>query len=161
MGRKRVELDWSVVDTTCFYGATTPQLKFLLEKKGVTLTRKSIEAIIKREKGVTFSEYRETQHCGAKFKLAQKQFEVAMSGNPSLLIFLGKNWLGQSDKIDNEQRGELKIKYEALKNQYPLLWEEVRKMSKNFSWAEIKNDINKKIFRSYWDKQETLGDFRI
>lgn len=32
-----------------------------------------------------------------KHSLRRKQLEVAMSGNPTMLIFLGKNLLGQSD----------------------------------------------------------------
>lgn len=33
-----------------------------------------------------------------KQSLRRKQLEVAMSGNPTMLIFLGKNLLGQSDQ---------------------------------------------------------------
>jgi len=32
-----------------------------------------------------------------KLALRRKQMEVAMSGNPTLLIWLGKNWLNQTD----------------------------------------------------------------
>jgi len=32
-----------------------------------------------------------------KMRLRRKQIEVAMSGNPALLIFLGKSMLGQSE----------------------------------------------------------------
>lgn len=38
-----------------------------------------------------------------KQSLRRKQIEVAMSGNPTMLIFLGKNLLGQSDS-PNENR---------------------------------------------------------
>jgi hypothetical protein len=36
-----------------------------------------------------------------KQSLRRKQIEVAMSGNPTMLIFLGKNLLGQSDSPQN------------------------------------------------------------
>lgn len=34
----------------------------------------------------------------AKHNIRRKQYEVAMSGNVSMLIWLGKQYLGQSDK---------------------------------------------------------------
>lgn len=37
-----------------------------------------------------------------KSSLRRKQFEVAMEGNPQMLVHLGKNLLGQSDKITQE-----------------------------------------------------------
>ena len=42
-----------------------------------------------------------------KRKLRRKQLEVAMKGNPSMLIWLGKQELGQSDKTEiqgNDQK---------------------------------------------------------
>jgi len=100
MGRKRAELDYNIIDTALYYGATMNQVMFLLEKKDMKYTRKTIERCIKRDKGMTFSEYREYCHGGSRLKLAQKQFEVAMSGNATLLIWLGKQWLGQKDKLE-------------------------------------------------------------
>jgi hypothetical protein len=40
--------------------------------------------------------------------LRRKQFEIAISGNPTMLIWLGKQFLDQTDK--NEFKGELAIK---------------------------------------------------
>ncbi len=38
-----------------------------------------------------------------KMSLRRKQMEVALSGTPSMLIWLGKQWLGQSESpIDDE-----------------------------------------------------------
>jgi len=41
-----------------------------------------------------------------KQSLRRRQIEVAMSGNPTMLIFLGKNLLGQSDSPQTEQGSE-------------------------------------------------------
>lgn len=110
MGRKAAEMDFGIVDTALFYGATLPQLQFLLESKGNKISIKTIQRIIERELDMTFAEYKAYRHGGAKFKLAQKQFEVAMSGNPSMLIWLGKNWLGQTDKNEtNLNLNDIKI----------------------------------------------------
>jgi len=45
----------------------------------------------------------------AKTSLKRKQFEVAMKGNPTMLIWLGKIILGQKDKIETEGKSELTI----------------------------------------------------
>ncbi len=45
----------------------------------------------------------------AKTSLKRKQFEVAMKGNPTMLIWLGKIMLGQKDKIETEGKSELTI----------------------------------------------------
>lgn len=50
-----------------------------------------------------------------KRKLLDKQFEVAMEGNPILLIWLGKNWLNQKDRIENTERGAIKLIKEEIK----------------------------------------------
>ncbi len=38
--------------------------------------------------------------------LQQKQYEVAMSGNPTMLIWLGKQFLKQRDKTDQSTEGQ-------------------------------------------------------
>jgi hypothetical protein len=38
--------------------------------------------------------------------LKRKQFQVAMRGNPALLIWLGKQYLGQSDKLEGPGAGD-------------------------------------------------------
>ena len=36
-----------------------------------------------------------------KIELREKQWELAMMGNVQMLIWLGKQYLGQSDKVDS------------------------------------------------------------
>ena len=56
-----------------------------------------------------------------KASLRRKQYEVAMKGNPTMLVWLGKQYLGQSEKIqadlstDDEKRAEMKAFMEAIK----------------------------------------------
>jgi hypothetical protein len=58
----------------------------------------TIENKIKEEKGITFSEYAEQKKGSGKRSLRRKQFEIALSGNITMLIWLGKQYLDQSDK---------------------------------------------------------------
>ena len=50
----------------------------------------------------------------AKQSLRQKEFELAMKGNATMIIFLAKNYLGQSDKailgIENEEEEKQMVK---------------------------------------------------
>ena len=41
-----------------------------------------------------------------KASLRRKQFEAAMDGNTAMLIFLGKNYLGQTDQGQKEEQKE-------------------------------------------------------
>lgn len=44
--------------------------------------------------------------------LRKKQVEVALDGNPQMLIFLGKAELGQSDRIEINQNVKAEVEYE-------------------------------------------------
>lgn len=45
--------------------------------------------------------------------IRQKQIEVALDGNPQLLIFLGKAELGQSDKMEIDHNIKAEVEYEV------------------------------------------------
>lgn len=50
-----------------------------------------------------------------KVNLFAKQYEIAMEGNVTLLIWLGKQYLGQTDKIDNEDNKPSEINVNITK----------------------------------------------
>jgi hypothetical protein len=50
-----------------------------------------------------------------KKRLIDKQFEIAMDGNAIMLIWLGKNWLNQSDKIESENETIIRLIKEEIK----------------------------------------------
>jgi hypothetical protein len=93
---------WEVLDAVLQF---KPSLIMCEEILGIS--HDTIERAIKKNFNMTFSEYREYRMSKTKFKLAQKQFDVAMNGNVTMLIWLGKQYLGQSDKI--EQTTEIAI----------------------------------------------------
>lgn len=49
-----------------------------------------------------------------KQRLRRKQFEVAMEGNPTMLIWLGKNMLGQSDQPVNNDDTIEEMEFEVI-----------------------------------------------
>ena len=99
MARPRKELEditvdgWQLLESLIIWSA---HAEYIADQLGVsedTLSRR-----IKEKHGVSFAEYRNKQKEKIRINLAKKQYDVAMSGNPTLLIWLGKNELGQSDK---------------------------------------------------------------
>jgi hypothetical protein len=65
---------------------------------------------IKQNYDLTFADLKAQKQEGLKLKLAGKQFEVAMSGNVTMLLWLGKQYLGQKDNHEIDLSGkEIKI----------------------------------------------------
>jgi hypothetical protein len=60
----------------------------------------TIENWCKRTFEMGFSDIYKQKRGGGRVSLRRKQMEVAMSGNVAMLIFLGKQYLGQSDKTE-------------------------------------------------------------
>lgn len=99
-GRPKFELDesqWRMFDAMCAAGALEVDIA---EAFGVD--RKTINTCVKRDRGLGFSAYREQKKGRGRAALAAKQYEMAMNGNTAMAIFLGKNWLGQSDRMRSE-----------------------------------------------------------
>jgi len=98
MGRPKIEFDekdWKLIDVACQYKHSEQGIADLLDCSLDTLVRR-----IKEQYGCTFAQYRNKRIAKTKHSLFGKQVEVAMNGNVSMLIWLGKNYLGQSDKSE-------------------------------------------------------------
>jgi len=111
IGRPKKELDWKVLDSILQFGATLIDCAEMCE-----MSDDSIQRRIKDEHGCTFTEYRNRKMSRMRVKLLQKQYESAMAGNTALLIWLGKQHLGQSDKNDVNLSGDVAIKTLSLEN---------------------------------------------
>lgn len=62
------------------------------------VTRSTLEKFIRRKYDMTYSAFRDQKKGKMHYMLRAKQFEIAMKGNVSMLIWLGKNELDQTDK---------------------------------------------------------------
>lgn len=96
MGRPKKEVDIGLIEELAGLNCSFEEISHIVGVSVRTLHR-SYGTVIK--KGL------ET----AKTSLKRKQFEVAMKGNPTMLIWLGKIILGQKDKIETEGKSELTI----------------------------------------------------
>jgi len=96
-GRPRKELDWKTLDNILQFGARLLDCSDLCE-----VSEDLIQKRIREKFDCTFSEYRERKMSKMRMKLLQKQYDVAMKGNVALLIWLGKQHLGQKDKHETD-----------------------------------------------------------
>lgn len=107
MARPRKELEniqfdgWDQLDALIIWASE----EYCAEKLGI-----SVDSLARRlkERGYSFAEYKRQKQEPMRINLLKKQYDVAMQGNVALLIWLGKQYLGQSEKqqVDHTNNGE-------------------------------------------------------
>jgi hypothetical protein len=105
MGRPKKTIDLVELKKLCEMQCTAHEICGFFGIHEETLNR-----IVKDEYGITFPEYFEQSRCTGKAALRRRQFQTAMDGNPTMLIWLGKNWLGQVDKQEITQHSDTVVK---------------------------------------------------
>lgn len=91
-GRPRKEIDKRQFETLCAIMCTELEICEVFDISEDTLNR-----WCKREYGQTFAETYKKKSAKGKASLRRLQFQLAEK-SPAMAIFLGKNYLGQSDK---------------------------------------------------------------
>ena len=100
MARPRKEIDWEAVNNLCAVQCTGEEIAFLLK-----IDYDTLNTATKREHNMGFSDYFKKHSVNGKISLRRKQYQIAMSGNVPMLIWLGKQYLDQKDKQSNEHTG--------------------------------------------------------
>jgi len=95
MGRPLSPIKWDQVVALCKIQCTEEEICAVLGMSIDTINRRC-----KKEHGVTFKEFFTQKRQGGKASLRRNQWKMGET-NPTMAIFLGKQYLGQSDK--NEQ----------------------------------------------------------
>jgi hypothetical protein len=101
MGRPPKEIDQTQFEKLCALQCTIDEFCCYFEVDDMTLN-----AWCKRTYNKSFSEIFRVKKGSGKISLRRKQFEVALAGNPTMLIWLGKNMLGQAEKSEVEVKSE-------------------------------------------------------
>ena len=97
MGRPEKEIDKEQFEKLCGLQCTQVEISGWFHISADTLDR-----WCKRTYKKTFADvFREKRQSGC-ISLRRKQMETALGGNITMLIFLGKQYLGQSDKIEQD-----------------------------------------------------------
>lgn len=110
-GRPPVEFNWELFDKLCALPSiiTQEEIADMMNVSVDTCVNK-----IKQEHGddASFSGYRDKKHAGFRTSLLSEQYAAAKKGNAAMLIWLGKQYLGQSDKSEvSIPRAEIKLNY--------------------------------------------------
>ena len=96
MGRPLKEIDWKEFEQLCFMQCT------LLEMcEWLHVSSKTLEHKVKEHYGETFSLVFEKKRVGGKISLRRNLMRMSEK-QPTVAIFLAKNWLGMSDKQEIE-----------------------------------------------------------
>lgn len=100
-GPKIKTIDWDVFDGLCGIQCTQEEIADVLNVDINTLI-----AICKREHGASFSELFRQKRGKGKVSLRRAQWTTAIKGNPTMQIWLGKQYLAQKDKSDAEIKSQ-------------------------------------------------------
>jgi hypothetical protein len=94
-GAQKIIIDWEKVDAMGVIQCTGEEMAAVL---GISYN--TLERACKRDKKIKFEDYIEQKKKGGKASLRRKQWKLAEAGNPTMLIWLGKNMLNQKDKSE-------------------------------------------------------------
>ena len=107
-GRPRAYIDKEAFEALCRIQATKEEITSVLMVDEKTLTKWCKETY----DGLGFSEVYPKKASGGRASLRRTQMAVAQSGNPTMLIWLGKQYLDQKDKQENTGDMNLNVKVE-------------------------------------------------
>lgn len=116
-GRKRAKLDWKQIAKFCFMQMVDQEIEYCAGADITTIQKECLEV-----NDCTFSAYKAKHSAGGRASLRRVQFEKAtMDKDNTQLIWLGKQYLNQSDKgeimLRTGNRAEVAAKLSAtLKN---------------------------------------------
>ena len=99
-GRPKAVIDKKTFEGLCFIQATKEEVCAVFNVDEKTLTRWCKDTY---KRG--FSDILKEKSAGGKSSLRRAQWQSAQKGNVVMQIWLGKNWLGQTDKIENKFTG--------------------------------------------------------
>lgn len=104
-GRPRKEIDKRTFENLCAIQSTITEMCAIFE-----CDSKTLENWCKREYGMNFSQVFKEKRCKGFISLRRAQFQKAIDEkNTAMLIFLGKNWLGQSDRQEVKLDSPLQV----------------------------------------------------
>jgi hypothetical protein len=106
MARPEHPIDWEQVEKLCQIQCTQEEIASVI---GCCLD--TLQNRCAKEFNISFSEFFAQKKLGGKASLRRKQWALAEDGNATMLVWLGKNVLGQTDKqevkVDNSELVEV------------------------------------------------------
>jgi len=97
-GRPRKEIDQRTFEELCKIQCTLTEIAGVLR-----VSEDTVERWCERTYDEGFAEVYKKHSAGGKSSLRRQQFALAMKGNATMLIWLGKQYLGQTDRTDRTE----------------------------------------------------------
>jgi hypothetical protein len=97
-GRPKVSIDWKKVDKLLEAGANGVSIASVIGVCPDTIYR-----MCEKKWKMTFSAYAQSKRAVGLDMLKVKQYQTAMQGDKTMLVWLGKQYLGQSDKMESKE----------------------------------------------------------
>jgi hypothetical protein len=97
MGFDPLPIDWEKVKRMLMAGASGVEAA-----AAIGVHENTIYSRCRSDLGVEFVALRQEMHAKGNELLRRKQYDIAMSGDKTMLIWLGKNRLDQKDRAHNE-----------------------------------------------------------
>ena len=107
-GRPRKEVDLALVEDLARIGCTDEDISEIARIHPSNFYRR-------KKKEEEFCEALKKGRANMRMSLRRAQFRVAEEGNPTLLIWLGKQFLGQTDRLDVSIVSDESIRAEILR----------------------------------------------
>lgn len=104
MGRPRKSIDKESFEKLCGLFCTLEDIAAFFN-----CSEDTIERWCKRTYKETFADVYKKRSSAGRTSLRRWQFQAAEKGNTSMLIFLGKNYLGQADNVHVEAQTDGKL----------------------------------------------------
>ena len=106
-GRPLIPIDWEQVDEMLKIQCTGEEIAGVLK-----ISYDTIEKACKREQKMAFTDYSKQKGANGKSSLRRRQWAMTES-NPTMAIWLGKQWLGQTDKNDGDNKPHVTVNISA------------------------------------------------
>lgn len=100
MARPLIEINWKSVKKLCALQCTLEEIAWFC-----ACSEDTLERACKRDHQISFSDYYDQQKGQGRISLRRAQWKLAKAGNPTMLIWLGKQHLEQRDKSSHELSG--------------------------------------------------------
>jgi hypothetical protein len=97
MGRPPKPIDWKIFEQLCNIQCTHDEIASFLQIAKATLYERAVKEYGDEDFPTIYKRFAE----GGKCSLRRNQFKLSAT-NAAMCIWLGKNWLGQKDKSNDE-----------------------------------------------------------
>jgi hypothetical protein len=124
-GRNLKNIDWDLVDELLFAGCLGTEIAPHFDMHVNTFYKR-----LEEEKGISFTEYSSIKRCQGDSLLRKVQYDKALKRDNAMMIWLGKQRLGQKETTDISFDKDMVSKFHSTMNQFKQMQED-RKISSN------------------------------